>query len=548
MPSVSEFLVERLENIGLKHVFGIPGDYILNFFSNLSKSKKLKLIGTADEAGAGFAADGYARLSGVGCVAVTYNVGALKLCNPIAGAYAERSPVIVISGAPGIGERDMLLHHMTDNIKCQQEVFKNITCAQAILENASTAGYEIDRCLEALKYYKQPVYIELPRDVANQIITYDVYQQGTPVAPKTDENNLEDAIEEVSKWIKESKNPVILAGVEIARCGLGKELMKFAERNKIPIAATLLSKSVIDETHPLYIGVYAGENSSRNSVKEMVENSDCLLVCGEFITEATFGYNRTVPLQKRRMVTATIHELKISNHNYPNVGFTDFCDVLFKKNFNLNFSYSSETFVSKEVTKFVPKEEKQLTIVRLFEKINTLLEDSGFIIADAGDSLLAASDLTLLKKNSFIGPAFYLSMGFAIPAGLGANLAIGKDVRPIIVVGDGAFQMSCNEISTMLRYGLKPLIFVVNNHGYTTERFIMEGEFNNILDWHYENVTKLMGGGLGFEVENECQLEDAVKQSLSSNTLAVINCLFDQREASPALKKMGECLSKKATK
>lgn len=547
MPSVSEFLVERLENLGLKHVFGVPGDYVLNFFSQLSKSKKLDLVGTADEAGAGFAADGYARLNGFGCVVVTYNVGALKVCNSIAGAFAEKSPVIIISGAPGVDERDMLLHHMTDNINCQRQVFKNFTCAQAILENASTAGYEIDRCLEALKHYKQPIYIELPRDIANQTITYDVYQQGTPIAPKTDKNNLDDSVEEVFKWLNESKNPVILAGVEIARCGLGKELMKFAERNNIPIASTLLSKSVIDETHPLYIGVYAGASSSKSIVKDMVENSDCLLACGEFITEATFGYNRSMPIQKRRMVTATINELKVSNHHYPNVGFVDFCNILFKKNLENKCSYLKDNS-NVRVVDFKPEQEKKLTVTRLFEKLNTLLQDDNFIVADAGDSLLAASDLVLLKKNSFIGPAFYLSMGFAIPAGLGANLAVGKNVRPVIVTGDGSFQMSCNEISTMLKCGLKPLIFVINNHGYTTERYILDGSFNDILDWNYHDVTKLMGGGLGFKVETEVELDDAVKQSLSSNTLSVINCLFDSFEASSALKKMGEALSKKLKK
>lgn len=541
--SVSDFVLERLENVGVKHVFGIAGDYILPFFPKMEESKKLDLICNADEAGSGFAADGYARLHGIGCVVATYNVGALKLCNPIAGAYAEKSPVIVISGAPGVDERQFHMHHMTDNFRCQQEVFEKITCDQAILDNPNTAGYEVDRCLESLKYYKQPIYIEIPRDVAKKVITYDVYEQGTPIAPKTDEHNLEDALQEVSDWIKSAESPVILAGVEVARCKLGTDLVKFAEKNNIPIAATLLSKSVIKETHPLYAGVYAGTNSSQPQVKDLVENSDCLLVCGEVITEATTGYRPSKVFEKRKMITATIGELKVSNHHYPHVGFVDFCNVLFKQKLR---EFKVEKLPKKKIEGFKAEPDTPLTTIRLFNKINSMLAKNNFVVADAGDSLLGASDMIMAEANTFLGPCLYLSMGFAIPAALGANIAAGEDSRAIVVVGDGAFQMSCSEISTMLKYNLRPIIFVLNNRGYTTERFIMEGEFNNIVDWHYEKFTNLIGGGIGMRAETEDELEFAVDMALKENDLTIINCIVDSHDASPALNRICDVLSKKA--
>jgi indolepyruvate decarboxylase len=542
MASLADFLLERLENVGLKHVFGVAGDYILPFFAKLSKSKKIELINNVDEAGAGFAADAYGRANGVACVCVTYNVGALKLCNSIACAFAERSPVIVISGAPGVSERgDVPLHHMVGTFDCQREMFKKITCAQAFLDNPTLAGYEIDRAFEMLKYKKQPIYIELPRDVSMQPINYDVYTLGTPKTPISDVHNLEDGLKEVAKMIEDSKNPIILAGVEIARYKLGRELSKFAEKHNIPMATTLLSKSVINETHPLYVGVYAGSNSSKEYVKDMVENSDCLIVCGEVLTEATVGYRPSKVFEKRDMITCTIDQFKVKNHHYPNVLFGDFFKALFHT--ELTPKSPPALPLKPTVNKFSPVANCILTTSRFFEKINSMLDEDTAIIADVGDALIGASDLTV-HYGSFYGPAFYLSMGYAIPASLGIKLA-KPNVRPIVLVGDGAFQMSCTELSTILRYKLNPIVFVLNNKGYTTERLILDGKFNDIVNWNYHSITELMGGGKGFKVKTEEELESAVSEAWKSEVLTVINCEIGPFDVSPALKQVSESLSKK---
>lgn len=543
MPSVSEFLIERLENAGVKHIYAVPGDYVLGFLPKLQNSKKISLINNADEAGAGFAADGYARISGIGCVVATYNVGALKLCNAIAGAYAERSPVVVISGAPGVNERqEPPLHHVVNSFDLQQHIFKKITCDQVVLDNPTTAGYDIDKVFESLRYHKRPVYIELPRDVANQAINYDVYTIGTPKQPQTDKANLEDALREVCGWINEAKKPVILAGVEVARFGLGKELIKFAEKHNIPVATTLLSKSVVNELHPLFLGVYAGSNSSLPIVREMVESSDCLLVVGEVITEATFGYRPNKTFQKRDMITCTVGCLKVRNHHYPDVAFSDFCRNLFKKEVTKRELLHLE---NKKVPCFKSNPDAKLTTARLLEKINSILDENSLVIADAGDSLLGACDMIVPNADTFLGPAFYLSMGFAIPAALGAKFARPK-CRPIVIVGDGAFQMSFSEISTMLRWKQNPIIFVLNNRGYTTERMILDGKFNDILDWEYHNVSALLGSGIGIKVTTETELDSAVSKAIAADQVSVLNCIVDPMDISPALKRIGEALAKKA--
>jgi len=541
MTTLAEFLIERLENIGIKHVFGVPGDYVLKFYDQLNKSK-IDVVNTTDEAHAGFAADAYARLNGAGCVCVTYNVGTLKLANAVACAYAEKSPLIVISGAPGVKERDegMLLHHMVRSYDCQRRIFNNLCCASTILENPDTAGFEIDRVLGELKRNKLPVYIELPRDLADKPIAYDVYGIGTPAMPISDEENLREAVTEVEDWIKSAKSPVILAGVEVARFGLGKKLLKFAEKNNIPIATTLLSKSVISEMHPLFAGVYAGQ-ASRDSIRTLVDESDCLLMFGVMLTDLTLSFNPK-KFSKRQTMYVSASEMHVKNHSYNKVLFTDFCEELFKKQI-----VAEEHRVVRKVDaparkSFVPRENTAITSSRLFEKINSFLTKDMAILADIGDSLFGASELVVHDSNKFISPAFYTSMGPAIPGALGVQL-YNSTIRPIVIVGDGAFQMSCTELSTIVDRGLNPIVIILNNGGYATERFLLDGSFNDIRNWNYERIVDMIGGGKGFSVNDEIELESALKIALDLKELTVLNVKV--QGVSPALERITSRLAKR---
>src|SRR5882724_1498968 len=163
--TIGGYLIQRLQDYGLEHVFGIPGDFVLQFYAMLEESP-LNVVGCTREDNAGFAADAYARVHGMGAVCVTFSVGGLSMCNSIAGAYAEKSPVVVISGAPGVDERrdDPLLHHRVRDFNTQREVFEKITVASASLDDPLTAFREIDRCFEMAVRFKRPVFLELPRD------------------------------------------------------------------------------------------------------------------------------------------------------------------------------------------------------------------------------------------------------------------------------------------------------------------------------------------------------------------------------------------------
>src|SRR3954447_21588263 len=321
VPTVGRYLIDRLHGLGVEHIFGIPGDYVLTLYKMIEASP-IRLVGVTREDNAGFAADAYARLHGLGCVCVTYCAGGLSLCNSIAGAYAEKSPVIVLSGSPGLSERarNPLLHHKVKGFETQLEVFEKITVAAAVLDDPLTAFSEIDRVLGAAIRYKRPVYLEIPRD---QVQARQVAPHRTPAGlPPSDPDALREALDETAAMLTAAKRPMILADVEIHRFGLQDELLALAEQTRMPIATTILGKSVISEGHPLFAGVYEGA-MGRAEVTECVEQADCLLMLGCFLTDINLGIF-TAKLDPARCIDATSENLRIRHHHYSGVRLDDF--------------------------------------------------------------------------------------------------------------------------------------------------------------------------------------------------------------------------------
>ncbi|RMG37948.1 MAG: alpha-keto acid decarboxylase family protein [Planctomycetota bacterium] len=539
---LGEYLIRRLYDYGVRDVFGIPGDFVLQFYSLLEESP-LRVIGTTREDNAGYAADAYARVHGLGAVCVTYCVGGLSLCNSIAGAYAEKSPVVVISGAPGVEERrsDPLLHHRVRDFDTQREVFEKITAAAVSLNDPLTAFRDIDRCLEAAVRYKRPVFLELPRD--RVFAESPIPHQPIAQRPKSDRNALKEALAEASERISRARQPVIIAGVEIHRFRLQEALLAFAERHGIPICATLLGKSVISEKHPLYLGVYEGA-MGREDVREFVEQSDCVILLGTFMTDINLGIY-TARLDPARCIYATSERLRIGYHHFHDVLLEDFVNGLKKAPIRFGKPPAPPSIAPPEPQPFVPKPDTPITIRRLYQKINALLDEKTVVIADVGDSLFAAVDLTIYRQTEFLSPAYYTSMGFAVPASVGVQVA-NRDLRPIVLVGDGAFQMTGTELTTSLKLGFDPIVIVLNNHGYTTERFLQEGPFNDIPNWAFHRLPDLLGGGWGFEVRTETDLEQALEAALAKrDAFTLLNVHLDPHDISPALARLAKRLAKK---
>jgi len=539
--TIGSYLIQRLQDYGLTDIFGIPGDFVLQFYGMLEDSS-INVIGCTREDCAGYAADGYARIHGIGAVCVTYCVGGLSLCNSIAGAFAEKSPVIVISGAPGMDERrsNPLLHHRVRDFNTQREVFEKITVASTALEDPLTAFREIDRCLEAAVRYKRPVYIEIPRDRVNTRCPYPHVPKTEPVT--SDQYALKEALAEAQRVINASKKPVIIAGVEMHRFGLADQVVKFAEKNSIPMCATLLGKSVVSEKHPLYLGIYEGA-MCRDALRTYVEDSDCLIMLGAFLTDIDLGIF-TANLDPQKSIYATADHTRISHHHFHDILIPDFVMGLAK----LDLKVTKRPMLAKPKgadSRFVLQPDNKITNARLFARINGLLDESMIVIADVGDCLFSAADLTIYKKTEFISPAYYTSMGFAVPASIGVNVA-APDRRPIVLVGDGAFQMTCMELSTAVRHGFNPIVIVLNNKGYTTERFLQDGPFNDILNWNYHRMPDLLGGGWGFEVHTEGELDQALNAAIANkDAFSILNVHLEPDDISPALTRLAESLSKR---
>lgn len=313
--TIGEYLIRKLRQHGVNHAFGIPGDYVLGFYKQLEESP-IKIINTCDEQGAGFAANAYARIRGLGAVCVTYGVGGLKVANTTAQAYAEESPVVVISGAPGIKEQigDPLLHHKVKNFDSQLRVFEQLTVAQTVLDNPAKACQEIDRVLGAAICYRRPVYIELPRDmVAAKVIP----QEQAVRPPDLDKGPFREALREAEEMINQAGQPVILAGVELLRYGMHESMRKLVEKTNIPVVSTLLGKSAIGERHPLFIGLYEGGLSHEN-IRQYVEGSDCLILLGVLLTDLDMGIF-TARLDQGKSIYSTSEKTSIRYHTYPGV-------------------------------------------------------------------------------------------------------------------------------------------------------------------------------------------------------------------------------------
>jgi indolepyruvate decarboxylase len=546
--TIGKYLVERLRALGVGHVFGIPGDYVLGLYKTLEESP-IELVGMTREDSAGFAADAYARVRGLGAVCVTYCVGGLSCCNSIAGAYAEKSPVVVLTGSPGVSERERnpLLHHKVRDFDTQFEVFKQLTVASAVLADTETAFAEIDRVLGAAIRYKRPVYLEIPRDCIDKT-NVRPHRAPTQLIPPSDPEALHEALEETATLLRKAKRPMILADVEIHRFGLQDELIALAEVTGLPIATTILGKSVISETHPLFAGVYEG-GMGRAEVTDFVENSDCLLMLGCFLTDINLGIF-TAKLDPSRCIDATSEDLRIRHHHYRGVRLDDFIRGLREMNIKITRTDPIPQ-VEDAFEPWVTREKAAMTTNRLFARLNEMIDSETMVIADIGDSLFGASDLVMSRRTDFISPAYYTSMGFAVPAAVGANIA-SRSMRPLVVVGDGAFQMTGMELSTIARQRLAPIVIVMNNKGYTTERFLLEGTFNDIHNWEYHKIPDVLGCGRGFEVRTEGELDRAlVAARENTQSFSLLNVHLDPLDRSPALdrltKKLSQIVRPKAT-
>ena len=537
VPGIGQYLLQRLHDHGVRHVFGVPGDYVLKLYEEISKSA-LEHIGTTREDTAAFAADGYARVHGLGALAVTYGVGALNVVNAIAGAHAESSPVVVVSGGPGIRDRreESLVHHRFGPFNFQREIFDRITCAAAVLDDPAIAFRQIDRVLAAARHYRRPVYLELPRDLVDEA-GYPLPAEKLAAA-ESDPAPLEEAVEETLELLGAAKSPAVLAGVEVHRLDLQDDLLHFVNRSHIPVAATLSGKSVIGERHAGYLGVYEGAMGPEPT-RERIEGADILLLLGVALNDVDLGVY-TANLDPERMVRASQGEVMIRHHRYPKVQLRHFLRALIQK-----VAPRAESFppgIPGPSAPGFPENGRAMSVARLIGRVNEALTPDMIVICDTGDCLFAAVELRVHERTEFLASGFYTTMGFALPAAVGVYAA-RRDRRPLVLVGDGAFQMTGTEISTLARLGSNAIVIVFNNGGYSTERFILDGPFNDIQPWSFHRIGELVGTVVGHFAETEDEFERALGTALGTlDRPSLIEVKLPPFDPSPAMRRLAENL------
>ncbi|MDF3039594.1 MAG: Pyruvate decarboxylase, partial [Thermomicrobiales bacterium] len=441
----------------------------------------------------------------------------------------------VISGAPGIGERARhpMLHHKVRRFDDQLRVFERLTVAQAVLDDVETAGREIDRVLEAALRYKRPVYLELPRDMVDAEI--EVRPVGARSPDVSDSNSLAAALAEATERLRAARQPVLVLGVEVQRFGLVEDVLRFVEATGIPVAETLLGKSAVNNEHPQYIGVYSGK-MGQEATWRYVEGSDCVILLGTALTDVEMG-GFTAELDPARTIHATRGRLAIGYHLFERVRLQDFVRGLAEADLP-RFAAPDAPWTPPASAPPPVDPETPITVDRLFARLVEYLTPGVVVIADVGDALFGAADLPVERGTGFISPAYYASLGFAVPASIGVGLA-EPGLRPLVLVGDGAFQMTGQELATAVRFGVAPVVVVLNNDGYATERFICDGPFNDVLRWDYAELPRVLGAGRGFRVEMDGELAAALAAAFADDAVySVIDVRLGRFDVSAGLRRL----------
>lgn len=486
--TIGTFLLRRLHEAGIEHIFGVPGDYNLELMQQLEDQEDPAWIGNCNELNASYAADGYARIKGLAAVIVTNGVGALSAINGIAGAYSEHVPVICICGsipAKSVQRGDLMHHTLADREKGNfYRAFAEVTGAQTVLSPENAAG-EIDRLILTSWRRKLPVYMEVPSDIAYLEIEVPEEPLKLAMAP-SDKERLQACAQAVLERLTAARSPAFLLDLDADRFGVAEQIAKLAERWQMRVATLNTCKSVFPETSPLYVGTYIGVASSP-AAREAIEKSDCLLAVGYRRIESTTGFfTDKVPESAIRLES---DHVDTGAKNYQGVSIADLMRTLLETSPNTTKGMLAP--VASDVPQ-APDSTGPLTQKGYWSALQQFIRPGDVIIAEDGTSIIGAGLLHLPQNCTLIAQSVWGSIGYATAALLGTLLA-APDRRHLLLTGEGSFQLTAQEISTILRHDLKPFIFLINNLGYTIERTILgkDARYNDVANWRYSELPKV---------------------------------------------------------
>jgi indolepyruvate decarboxylase len=534
MMTVGDFLLRRLQEAGIGHMFGVPGDFNLELLQQMEDGGYLKWVGTCNEMNASYAADGYARLKGMGAVAVTNAVGALGAINGIAGAYAEHVPVILIAGSIPLRsiERGLGMHHTMGDGTWDRflSALAPVTAAQARLTPAN-AAMEIDRLILTAWREKLPVYLELPSDIAYLDIEVPAAEL-VLTQPPSDPERLKSCAAAIAARLSHAASPAILVDRDVEQYGVATEVMGLAEKLQMPVAVTGPAKAVIDETFAYYAGVYNGKASAAQT-REAIEGADCLLSIGYRPIDGTSGdYTASLPAETIR---ARGHAVDVGQDNYQGVTLREVLRAVTEAVSPVT-SRASRPFAPAMPPGSHADGSVKLTQAAYWETLQGYLRPGDVLLTDNGTSY-AIFGFKLPPKCTVVASVIWGSIGYSVGALLGTSTA-APERRHLLFIGDGSFQETAQELSTLLRNDCKPVIFLINNGGYTIERGYMgkTSDYNDIARWAYSELPKVFcpdTTAKTFVVKTVSDLEEALQAA--NDSLVFVESVMDPYDAPDAV-------------
>jgi indolepyruvate decarboxylase len=509
MPRLAAALLQGLKDHGAREIFGIPGDFVLPFFKLIEESGILPHYTLSHEPAVGFAADAAARYhGGLGVAVVTYGAGAFNIVNATAGAYAERSAVVVIAGAPGARERasGFSLHHQARTIDTQLAVFREITCDQAVLSDATSAPAEIARVLRSARERSLPVYIEFPRDMV------EAETSEVPVLPRrpVDPEALAECADEILKKLAAAALAAIIVDVEIRRYGIEQKVAALARRLGMPVVTTFMGRGLLQDAPDVVSGTYLGA-AGDSAITRLVEDADALLLLGVILCDTNFALSQR-SLDARRTILALDRQVRIGHHLYPDLPLDHLVDALLARAPQGNAAPAQKAAPHTHYPRGMPADDAPITPSDIACAINDLFDHHGAMpmTSDIGDCLFTAMEI---ENTALAAPGYYAGMGFGVPAGIGVAAATGQ--RPMVLVGDGAFQMTGWELGNCRRYGFDPIVVLFNNCSWEMLRvFQPESRFNDLDDWNFAAIAPAIGGH-GERVSTRRELAAALERAVA---------------------------------
>jgi indolepyruvate decarboxylase len=531
---LGDFLVAYLKRAGVTHIFGLPGDLVLGLFHRFGRDRGLEIVTLSHEPAVGFAADGYARSTRrLGVICVTYGAGGHNVVNPVAGAYAEMIPLLVVSGGPGAAEQRVAgVHHQVKDVESQCRVLSEVTCTARILRHPERVAREVHEVVTRIMTELRPGYLEIHRDMVDvpirvpaDIVAWD----GSFPRPRSDPRKLGEAVADTRARLRAARRPVLIGGVELFRDRAEGSFLRLAERLRAPVVTTVLAKGVFPMDHPQHMGIHVGPFSPP-AIRKRVRDADLVLALGTQLTDMNLGASRP-EVRRERSIWAVDGRVNVSFHQYTDVELRDFVRALSQQElpaFRERIRYHDNL----KRKKGPPSTRAPLSINDLLVEVNRFLEDRpGYhVFAESGDMLFGGLELRL-RGGLYFAQGYYASMGFGLPAALGAE--IGTGVRPLVLTGDGAFQMTGPEISHAPKLGLAPIVVIVNNAGWGIFRPVSpRQDLLSIPNWPYSELASHWGG-VGFRVETATELRDALRAAHEVGEFVIVECQVGEQDLSP---------------